>query len=36
MMNALRLKAGVPVGFFSRRTGLSTDVINQQVVDCKA
>lgn len=35
MMNALRLKAGVPVAFFSRRTGLSTDVINQQVLDLR-
>lgn len=35
MMNALRLKAGVPVTFFSKRTGLSTDVINQQVADLR-
>ena len=37
MMNALRLKSGVPIEFFSKRTGLSSDIINQKITDlqCK-
>ena len=33
MMNALRLRSGVPIEFFSKRTGLSADSINGQIVD---
>lgn len=35
MMNALRLRSGVPVDFFPKRTGLGTDVINNKIVDLK-
>ena len=28
-----RLRSGVPIEFFSKRTGLSTDSINRQIVD---
>lgn len=33
MMNALRLRSGVPIEFFSKRTGLSADTIKGQIVD---
>lgn len=32
MMNGLRLKSGIPAGFFPARTGLSKDSIDSQVV----
>lgn len=32
MMNALRLKSGVPVDFFTERTGLSTDIISKKIL----